>query len=386
MSQLTRNDLKSLSEPQSGGVCISLYIPFQRTGPEVRQNPIHLKNVLHEVEEELQARNIRGNEARELLQPAYDLLRNDLYWQERSEGLALFIGRQSFRDYKVPQPFTKAVKVDGSFFIKPLLKLFTDDHIFYLLTLSQNEARFYTGDPTSLTLFDVPGLPSSMSEALKFEEKEDLEARLHIGSRSGPGSGPTMFHGQGVSTHGDTKDRLLRYFHKIDQALKKKLRADRVPLIVAGVEYLYPIYKETNTYPLLLDGFVQGNPEQLSREELHRQAWEIARHHFDSVRDRAIRQYQDVVARERTSTDIQDILRAAEFGRVEILFVNERDAILGSYDPATKNAKVQPAESSESIDLTDLATRQTIMNNGTVYLLAPDAMPAPAPIAALFRY
>ena len=78
-----------------------------------------------------------------------------------------------------------------------------------------------------------------------------------------------MFHGQSAD---DAKDRILRYFRQIDAGLRDLLREAQVPLVLAGVEYLLPIYKEVNTYQHLLDGGISGNPEGVNFD-LHRQAW-----------------------------------------------------------------------------------------------------------------
>jgi len=43
----------------------------------------------------------------------------------------------------------------------------------------------------------------------------------------------------------------------------------KAPLVLAGVEYLFPIYQEANTYPDLVEEGITGNPENLKPEELH---------------------------------------------------------------------------------------------------------------------
>lgn len=45
------------------------------------------------------------------------------------------------------------------------------------------------------------------------------------------------------------------------QPYKPSCGTNMPPLVLAGVEYLLPIYRRANTYPYLLDGGVTGNPE-----------------------------------------------------------------------------------------------------------------------------
>ena len=72
------------------------------------------------------------------------------------------------------------------------------------------------------------------------------------------GDGSVTFHGAG-SGSASAKDDLLRYFRLVEDGLTEFLKGDRVPLVLAGVEYLLPIYKEANTYPNLIDMVIKGN-------------------------------------------------------------------------------------------------------------------------------
>ena len=46
-------------------------------------------------------------------------------------------------------------------------------------------------------------------------------------------------------------------------------------LVLAGVERLLPIYRGVTSHDPVMDGEVTGNPDRLTPEELHEQAWEI---------------------------------------------------------------------------------------------------------------
>jgi hypothetical protein len=83
-----------------------------------------------------------------------------------------------------------------------------------------------------------------------------------------------MFHGHGVGKD-DAKDNILRFFHLLDQGLYALLGKESAPLVLAGVDYLFPIYREANSYPHLMERGIAGNPEGLKGEELHEQGWRI---------------------------------------------------------------------------------------------------------------
>lgn len=59
--------------------------------------------------------------------------------------------------------------------------------------------------------------------------------------------------GKGGGSDESAKNELLRYFRLVSDGLTEFLNGDRVPFVLAGVEYSLPIYKEANTYPNLID-------------------------------------------------------------------------------------------------------------------------------------
>jgi len=88
------------------------------------------------------------------------------------------------------------------------------------------------------------------------------------------GHHPAKFHGQGVGID-EAKEDILRYFQHIDRGLHALLKDETAPLMLAGVEYLFPLYQEANTYPHLLEQGITGNPDKLKAETLREKAWDI---------------------------------------------------------------------------------------------------------------
>jgi release factor family 3 len=75
-------------------------------------------------------------------------------------------------------------------------------------------------------------------------------------------------------------DPIIEYFRTLDAALHETLREERAPLVLAGVEYLWPLYRAANTYPHLTEGGVAGNPHGLRPDELHEKAWKLVEPYF----------------------------------------------------------------------------------------------------------
>src|SRR5690606_15406201 len=111
------------------------------------------------------------------------------------------------------------------------------------------------------------GMPRNIDEVLKVDA---AGKRLRSRSSSSGGTGP-----RGSTAWTDdvyTKENVLRYLQQIDKTLRSVLKDERDPLIVAGVEYVFSLYRDVNTYTCLVESAIIGNPDQASAEELHAQA------------------------------------------------------------------------------------------------------------------
>ena len=256
MNALSQNELKTLMEKHQG-LCISIFMPTFRTGVESQQNQIRFRNLLRSAEEKLLSAGLRAQEVKELLEPAQALPGNVLFWRRQSDGLALFLCTDLFRYFCLPEAIQEFIVVADHFHISPLLPVLSGDKRFYILALSQKEVRLLEGTGQNFREIDLEAVPKSLEEALQYDEIEK-QVRFRTGSVSG-GSGMAMVSGHG-GVADDTKDNLLKYFRMIDRGLHDLLKDERAPLILAGVEYLFPLYREVNTFPHLVEEGIPGNP------------------------------------------------------------------------------------------------------------------------------
>lgn len=385
MDAFTGNDLRALAERQEEH-SVSIFMPTHR-GQETQQDRIRLKNLLKNTEEHLLARGVRRTDVEAMLERAERLLPEGLFWTYKSDGLALFISPTFFRCYRLPLSFDESVTINNRFHIKPLLPVLSGEGHFYLLALGQNQVRFFEGTHHTITELDVKNVPKSRADALKYDDIEkQLQYHTGTGATRGGKRAP-MFHGQGVGAE-IQKDYLRDFFELINSGLHEVLRDKRDPLILAGVEFLLPIYKEANTYQFLLDEAVLGNLEEQNLQELHRQAWPIAERYFLRDREDRLARYEELVGAGRTSNDLREIIPAAHAGRVDCLFVTVNGKVCGSFDPVNGQVDLQSESGPGTCDedLIDLAAVQTLLHGGTVYPLESEKIHGGSPAAATFRY
>jgi hypothetical protein len=155
-------------------------------------------------------------------------------------------------------------------------------------------------------------------------------------------------------------------------------------LVLAGVDYLLPIYREVNSHPHTIDEGITGNPEGLRPEELHERAWEVVRPRFSEAQQKAAARYSQLAGTGQTSRDIREIVAAAYYGRIETLFAASGIQVWGDFDPDT--GQVDLHEGAEGEDLLEFAAIQTVLHQGTVYVTNPVNMPADAEAVSVFRY
>jgi hypothetical protein len=372
----------------SGDTLISLYMPTHRVGREMQQDPIRLKNLLDKAEEQLAARGLRKPEVERLLDPAQQLQSDSEFWQHLSTGLAIFLAPDFMQLFRLPVDFEPLLIIAERFHLKPLLPLLSKNGHYFVMALSQQQIRLFEGSRLSIDEIDLEAIPTSLREALAFDDPEkQLQLHTQATTPSSAGAHQAAFHGQGAS-EADAKTDLLRYFQKVDRGLMELLRDEQAPLVLAGVDYLLPIYEQANSYPHLISESITGNPDQLSADTLHERAWNIIEPTFAEDQRQALARFQELhgSGNDLASTQIETILQAAQYGRLETLFValgvqrwrslDEENNIL------VQHKEFQPGD----LDLLDYAAAQTLLNGGQVFALEPDQMPNKHVLAAIFRY
>src|SRR6266480_6893161 len=388
MDRLSKNEIKRLLGKHKEA-CVSIFLPTSRGGVESQQDELRLKHQIRDTENRLLLENLRSTEIEKLLEPFNALLEDGEFWLYTIDGLAIFRTSEMFSYYRLPFSFKEQVVVSNHFYLKPLLPLLATGGRFYVLALSQNAIRLLEGTRFSIQELNLPEtVPENLAEALKYEEAENEVSFYSSSSGALVGKGgrrATIFYGQGVG-HEDSKDHLLHYFQQIDRGLHELLKDESAPMVLAGVEYLFPIYQQANTYAYLLHQGVPGNPDKLSSDALHEAAWEVVEPYFQRVQERTAAQYRDSLGMARTSNDIREIMPAAYYGQIGSLFVAIDQELWGHFDPTSNTIHVHKEARFKDDDLLDEAATQTILHGGSVYAVEQAKVPGESVLAAVFRY
>lgn len=375
---LTRADVVTLAE-HAPGPCVSLFMPTHRHGPQTRQGPIRLRNLLDDADRQLRSMGAAASSVEDLLKPARVLLDDPEHWQHQSDGLALFLAPGRHWRFRVPMALPEESTVGARFRLRPLLPLLSGDGVFFVLALSQNAVRIFEATRSTIGEIDPGEMPTSMAEALAFEEPQ-RQLQSHS---TGPSS--VQFHGHGAGAEIE-KAALERFLRLVDKGLQRQLGGSTHPLVLACVDYYVPVFRSVTHHPRVLKEPVEGNPEHRRPEELQAAAWELVRPLFAAASDEALARYRQAAGKGAAVDAIADVVAAARDGRVDTLLVTPGPPVWGRVDAATGTVDLGATESPGREDLVDRAVLDTIIAGGTVVAATPADLPAGVGAAALLRY
>jgi hypothetical protein len=372
----TREHLKGLLAPHTPP-CISLFIPTHRQHPSTEENPIRFRNLLRRAEG-LLGDGLAASARRALLDPLVALSDSE-FWRHPQDGMAVFRSSDLFEHFRLPVAVPELAIVADSFHVKPLLRFLQTNQRFYALALSRNRVALYEGSPESLSLVGVPGLPTSIEEFVG----EKPEAFLNLRTA---GSGAPVYHGHGAAETSKKED-LARFFRAVDRALWETLREERAPLVLVGVGYHFPIYRDVSRYPHVVDQGIEGNVEASSPEEIHARVWPVVREALRAREEEALAVYERAAARGHAGTDLDLLGRMAVAGRVKQLLLATGAQVWGRLDRATGEIERRSGQQGARDDdvLDDLA-EAVLTRGGEVLMISADRVPGGGPAAAVLRW
>jgi hypothetical protein len=368
--------------------CISIYLSAGTSVDAVKRDRGHLNELLRAAEPDLRARSMTPDEVLELIEAGRKA--NEVPQEPASApvtSLALFASNGLFHSYRLPAAFASRVLVGSEFFIRPLLSFAAGSDRFFLLALSQNHVRLFEGSRFKIRELALRKTPENLREDL---ETFHFERETGFHTTTTPSHSANRRDKRGLVYHGaepkpDRKERISHFFCDVEAGVAESLKGQNAPLVVATVDYLFPLYEKANTYAHLLGESISGNPDLLSPNALHSAAWKLAEKNIEAAHAKAFSVYQGHINSERTSTNVRKVVAEANSGHVRFLFVSQGAEQWGSLVPPDTvhvHAQREPGDD----ELLNLAAVLTIRNGGRVFVVPPDKLPQGATVAAVLRF
>jgi hypothetical protein len=373
-----------------GEPCVSLYVPTHAKGPDVRQDPIRLKNDLKEADEALAKEGLKSRDIQALLQPAWDLLdQGGDIWQYLQDTLAIFLGPDRFSLYRLPFTVEERVIVDRGFHMLPLLPVVFPDTRFWVLSLDLEGVHLYEATRHSLEEVELgEDVPKSLEE-YRAGLQEISSLQFHTGAPRADevGNRGAIFHGHGASNESTDKKDILQFFHHLNNGVTDKIEGERTPLLLAGQPQNQALYRETCHSSQLMEQGIDINPQDLSPKQLHDSAWEIVKPHTEKGEAAARERFLQMKGHGDTKA-LEKLDHAVPFAvnqRLDTLFVSDCHRAWGIYDPETNHAKIHPNRKKGDRELYNLCACKTLLYGGTVFVVSEEEIPGEGKLAAIVR-
>lgn len=365
--------------------CVSIYLPMNKDGKEqnARIAQATLKQCLKKVHKDLEHHEMDPQEIKKYLKPIEDLLVDIELWRNPSDGLSIFLDKNGLNYYTLPISFEMKTNVSDHFYLLPLLPLYNDDDDYYLLELSQDYVKLYEANKYGYQdIYIEDFAPAQLEEAVGFDFKPKMYQFRSGQNAQMPGS----YYGMGEGKD-DLKKELHKFFREIDKGINKIISNKKAPLVIACADPLFGLYKETNTYPNLLENYIAGDSEFKNKTKLHQESWKLVHPFFEKIKEAKLLQYKELYHTPKASYQISEIVPAAINGKVDTLFVQNGADEFGVFDKQTNRLMFRKKTELNNASLSDLSAVSTFMQGGKVYFLAPEEMPVKGhPMNALLRY
>ncbi|HKI45614.1 MAG TPA: hypothetical protein VKA08_09820 [Balneolales bacterium] len=373
---ITREKLLELIHNQNN-MNISLFLPMEIKGDLVKQNSLRFKNYVGKITQNLKNYGTDDRLIESLIRPLKDMISNDDFWQHQKDGLAVYRNANILEIFRCPVRFGEQIYIGPYFQITPLISLAQENQSFYLLTLNKNNIQLFKGDHDGLHPKLLENTPVSLEDYLKYDVHEKHQQTRSI-------SGGAIFHGQSVTD--EEKRKLINFLAKVESGVLNVIQKEPHPLMLAGSEAIISHYRLVNHYNDLIETPISVNPASLDRNELWDEALDILRPLITASLQNAVSQFGDFQRRNQASYDLDKVVKAAHYAKVDRLFIAQDSRQWGKFDPDQDSVWVHTNENDHAYDLLNAAACKAMSNGSAVFILPGEMMPGHNPIAATFRY
>lgn len=345
---------------------LTITLPTHRHAPENKQDPIRVKKLVDEATTRLRAEY--GKQESEPLIENLGRLVADINHRYTLDGLALFVTDDIASAQQLPFTVEERVHVGDRFLTRDLVFALNRTPHYWVLALSEKPTRLYEASGDELTEVTTGGFPM-----------------VH----EGPGGELPLPGGFGVRKSAYRDEHHRKFFRQVDAALKPFLAAEKLPLVVVGVERFLAFFKEVTAHEGAIIATLQGSHDKTSAHELGGLVLPLVDEALREQREARLGQLQKAIGEGRSASAIEDVWRATREGRGLTLFVEEGYHYPACLDDAS--AALAPADTDGVCDETlddavDVVIDEVLGKGGEVVFVDDGRLAQHQRIALITRY
>ena len=282
-------------------------------------------------------------QARGILQPAYELIHNRNNWthEPHEAGAAIFLDGKGVQLVAFPEVESPRVTVEHGFSLSHLFEQLVNHGRFYTLSVTSRSSTLY--------LHDVRG-----------DHRVAHVKNLHSLTAK---NGKKNYYSRRLA--GDDSAFPKRYLSQIDKIIRKKIDDRTAPLILAGLPKAQAAFRRVTSYDLVMPDGLTINPDSLSFAEIGTRARPTAQQFYAYYEKAAQEEYLRRQASDQVHvvTGMRAVLNALRQNKVRTLFIDPKKAIWGEpLSMAVHDAKRKGDE-----NLTDMAVRQALSSDTEIF-------------------
>ena len=297
---MNRHDILMVQEA-GGHPSLTITLPTHRTRPDNQQDPIRVKNMVTQAQEQL----LQEFNKRELapLFERLEKLADAIEYEYALDGLVLYVNKDFDAKFYLPFTVPERIVVGDNFLTRDLVFAMNRMRRYWVLLLSEQPTRLFEGFHDTLVEVTEGGFPMT---------------------HEGPGGAQALPGGYGkkVSAHRDERHR--QFFRSVDEALKPFLADDPLPLGVVGVDRYLAFWEEVSTHNQFVRATLLGNYDHMTRHELGEVIWPQVQLAQIEREERELGELAQMANQQRVVSTLGEVWRSANLGRGKTLFV-ERD-------------------------------------------------------------
>jgi len=356
---LSNEILENLLEPAEH--VVSVYLPLDPEQRDTRLQQARLRTALHDADAALERRGLEPQRRAGLLASLEEATGKLDLATHRDPALALFLSERGLQTMPLPQSLPYSVTAARHANIKPLLPILARQRRFWLLALSTGRARLF-----SVTPFDCQEIPLELEE------------------RNAPSMGA---EGQAAREEGETTTVLTDEILRVGQAVKARLGQDPAPLLLAAEPRVSGHFQKLAPLPNLLPEGLALNPFAFPPAELQKRALKAMQPLLENEVQQLLEKIEARLgtAEPTVAIRLEEILHAAEEGRIDALAVAADEAVWGRFGQGTGlQAHGSPRGPDE--DLLNQAAVTALRSGARAFALPRERIPRRCAAAALLRY
>jgi len=338
--------------------CVSIFVATHRTAPDSEKDPIALKNLIAETERRLQ--NEFGKSVANELTSKLNELATSYNFQSSLDSLALFVSDSVAEYIRLPIAAEPRVIIDGTFATRDIYRAMHSQKAYFILTLHKESAQLY----------------DAFGNRISMEVRNELFPFLN----------DLPIPGEEEKSEATREDSRVREFvNRVDKRIQSFLNEQAGRLVVIATDRLQAFLREVTDNKNVFIGFTTPAQSEDTHKVAHK-AWAVVEEWLATERERAVEELEDAVNDNRFASDLNDIWRAINEGRGDILVVEK-----GYFQPASlRDGQISLEEPDDAAGLIDDVVDEIIElcmeKGGSVVFVDNGELPTFDRIGLITRY